>query len=475
MTTAPLLSQQQLAQLMVMAQLLGNPQAMQSALKAAGTTTNTFSLHGPGGLFSTPTTHDTVINAQVSPLSGLAARLPYRPNMYWNDVQDYYTGTTANTGSQNTTACADGKQVGDLKTCRLSTPFGRMSIESKPMQLDIIGRMLNRGDFLDYRLIGNPFENIPSAQAINPAQIIRDDVQQRLAAMWIGWFYEYGALPYNGNPANTTGNTGYQEYRGLETLVNTGMTDVSGVACAGLDAIIENAASKDIIAEGTYYFNLMNGLYTYQKQLGARTLKAPVEFAWVMPRGAFEALTSIWPCNYLNGGCSINNGEQTIPGKDLVDQRDAMRQGMFLRMAGGDQVEVIVDERQPETEVTGTFTSSIYLLPLRSPAMTDSGGNITYMEYFDFNGPLGVAGAIQTLGYDADFKVIGNGRFLLHKKPPTNECVQLRMTDWERLILRTPFLAARIQNVSYTMFYKHDRSPIPGNTYNIGGGVLTRV
>lgn len=447
----------------------------QQAQKAAGTTTNTFSLHGPGGLFSTPTSHDTVINAQVSPITGLAARLPYRPSMFWFDTQDYLTGTTANSGTQNTTACGDGKTVGDLKTCRLSTPFGRMSIESKPMQLDILGRILNRGDFTDYRLIGNPFENVPSVDAINPQQIIRNDVTQRLFAMWQGWYYEYGALPYTGNPANTTGNTGYQEYRGLQVLVNTGMLDITGVACAGLDAIIENAAGRDIIADGTWYFNKMNGIYSYQKQLAARTLKAAVKFAWGMTRVEFEALTTVWPCNYLNGGCSYNNGQQFIDPADLVAMRDQMRQGSYLRMAGGDEVEVIIDERMPETEpTTGNYVSSIYLWPLESPAMVDSGGKIMYMEYFDFNGPMGVQAAIQELGYTDSFKVIGNGRFLLHKKSPTNECVQLRMTGWERLILRTPFLAARIQNVSTTAFYKHDRSPIPGDPYFVNGGVLTR-
>lgn len=448
--------------------------AFLTVLKAvSGTPTSTY-LHGAGGLLSTPTTRSTIVNAAVAPLSGLATRLPYRPSNYVRDVVEVYTGQTANTGTQNTTACGDAKQVGNLMTCRYLLSFGRASLETQVLQVDRVGELLNRGDFRDYRLIGDPWNSAVTPQPVDINGVLDSEVDAKIAALWNGWYYEYGTLPYTGNPANTTGNTGYQEYAGLDIQINTGKVDVTSVACPAADSLLWDAGNADILTNGQLYFSQLNAIYSDRKYLAIRLGLPETRWAWTMRRSQFRDLTAVWPCSYLTGSCGA--GSATQIGPETVKERDEMRQGMYLKMENGDQVEVIIDDIQPETiPVAGTYRSKMYLLPMTNPKFTDSGGNITFMEFFNFDGPEGFSAisAARRMAPADSFTTIGGGRFLFHKKPPTNECVQVRITGKERLICRAPFLGARIDNTQSTPAY-HERSPIPGNALYVNGGVITR-
>jgi hypothetical protein len=102
--------------------------------KDAGTTPGT-RLHGPGGLLGNFGLNRDTINAMVMPM-GLAGRLRVVPSTNTNEIIPILTGLTVSTGSQNTTACADGKVVGSLKVCNQTHPFGRLSLHSQVLQVD---------------------------------------------------------------------------------------------------------------------------------------------------------------------------------------------------------------------------------------------------------------------------------------------------------------------------------------------------
>lgn len=70
------------------------------------------------------------------------------------------------------------------------------------------------------------------------------------------------------------------------------------------------------------------------------------------------------------------------------------------------------------------------------------------------------------------FSVLDAGRFLFVRQSPTHTCVQVEIIERPRLILLTPFLAARFQNLRYT-YSIHERDAFPDETYFVNGGSPT--
>jgi hypothetical protein len=69
----------------------------------------------------------------------------------------------------------------------------------------------------------------------------------------------------------------------------------------------------------------------------------------------------------------------------------------------------------------------------------------------------------------ANYFFTDGGRYIWHVPPPNNFCVQLRAWIEPRLILRTPHLAARLQNVRYCPLI-NNREPYPDDDYFVNGG-----
>jgi hypothetical protein len=65
------------------------------------------------------------------------------------------------------------------------------------------------------------------------------------------------------------------------------------------------------------------------------------------------------------------------------------------------------------------------------------------------------------------------GRFLWHKKPPTNFCVQMLAKTEPRILLLTPHVAARLTNVKYTPL-AHERDWDPDGSFYVDGGRTAR-
>jgi hypothetical protein len=74
------------------------------------------------------------------------------------------------------------------------------------------------------------------------------------------------------------------------------------------------------------------------------------------------------------------------------------------------------------------------------------------------------------LAPEGSYSISDNGRFMWHKKPPTNFCVQLLAKTQPRLLLLTPpHLAARLTNMQYTPV-QHQRDPFTDSAYFVNGG-----
>jgi hypothetical protein len=151
---------------------------------------------------------------------------------------------------------------------------------------------------------------------------------------------------------------------------------------------------------------------------------------------------------------------------DAIRMRDDMRSGKYL-LIDGVKIPVIEDDGIVETNNGGVFTSDIYVIPMS----VRGGMPAVYWEHLDYSKGA-MIGAVDGNYAPGDFWTDG-GIYLWHKKPPKNWCVQWIAKIEPRLILRTPQLAGRITDVSYTPL-RHDRDALKEDGYFVDGGVTSR-
>jgi len=210
----------------------------------------------------------------------------------------------------------------------------------------------------------------------------------------------------------------------------------------------------------------LTSMFHYLKSLSSRTGVDPVRWVFVMRESAFDSIVRCWPCSYLTSMCQVTNaaGQRVnVDAGDQIAMRDAMMQGRYLLIDGA-QIEVIIDDGIPENNSAhpnvgeGCFSSDVYIIP-----MSVLGGTaVTYMEYFQYQTPdVGDAFAAGVLG-EVD------GPWLTWPRQQ-NQCFILNAKIEPRLLLRTPWLAGRLQNVQYCPL-QHERDSFPGDSYHVDGG-----
>lgn len=452
-----------------------------SRTKAVSSTPTTTYAHGPGGLFSAPGMSRPVISAMLLPNMGLQSRLPVKSATDVNPLYGIFTGVTATTGSEPTNVCDDPPVAGLSKLCTHSFVFGRQSRMSRVLDLDRIGKTVNRGEFLDYQFLGNPFQDgqVPTAPMIpgstDMTRVLNTEMSKILLELAVAWSRDFAKEVYTGNPTNNTSGGGRAYYYGLDILINTGYRDaITGQACAAADSIVANFGNLNVASNGATIVATIANIFRRLRYIASRAGLDPVNWAIVMTEGLFYELTAVWPCAYNTSAClTLPTGStQFVQASDQVAMRDSMRGDIYGRtgqylLIDGQRVEVILDDAVPETEgfAGGAFQSSIYFVPL-----TILGGQpATYFEYFNYDANGASMDAARLLAPDGSYYTSDDGRFFWHKKPPTNFCVQLLAKTEPRLMLLTPHLAARLTNVRYSPM-QHVRSPFTDSAYFSNGG-----
>lgn len=436
------------------------------ATKDAGTSAGAM-LHGPGGLLATPGLNKQIMNAMIMP-RGLAGRIPITASIDTNEIFGIMTGLTATTGSEPTTACSDWPVVGQFKLCKQQHPFGQQGRESQVLNIKYAGQLVNRGEFRDNVLFGKPNtgeDRLPGA--IDWTRVLQIESEKKLGELFLGYYRDYAPYMYTGNPQTTAGSAGFQQYRGLNLLINTGKRDaVSGALCPAADSIVIDLNGTSINASGGVVYaiiaNIMNNLERLTEQLSL-----DVTWGIVGRYGLWQVLTQIWPCIYATTGCPGTTGVvvQTGSLQEQVQLRDQIRNTRRLPIEGKNY-EFIIDDAIVETVAAGgavgTYQSDLYIVPL-----TANGQPMLFWEYFPMvEQAIQAANALAPGGY---FSTLDNGRFLFSRLSPTHTCVQVEIIERPRLILMAPFLAARVQNLRYT-YSIHEREWDPNSPYFANGG-----
>lgn len=424
-------------------------------------------IYGPGGMFGVSGLERDIITSRMQPM-GLASRLEVRPSIKTNPLFGYITGFKAATGVQSTEPCADGPCAGAMKTCLQTAQFGKYCFCTRPFDIVRSGEVTDRGEFLDLRILNDPlvedlggiFGGLNTGDALESA----GEVLQRLLEVGVAFQDELSRQLYRG-----TGMA--NEFPGLDILIGETKVDAqTGADCPSLASDIRDFAYEVITTPSggnaivSQVVNMWRNLNNNASQMNFGATRWVI----VMRKILFHELTDVWPCNYMSFRCipEVSNVEVSVSADEQVRMRDAMRTGSYL-MIDGERVEVVTDDAVVQEDIGGgVYASDIYFIPL-----TVRGGfAVTYWETFDFS--RGTVEDIRLGRLTTDFWT-DQGRYLWHKKPPQNGCVQWNSCIRPRILLLTPHLAGRILNVAYSP-EKLYREPFPGDYNFINGGQTQR-
>lgn len=438
-------------------------------------------MHGPGGLFSARGLERDLISTRIQPF-GIADRIPARSTLRTDPLFGYVTGFQNGTGTEKDGVCDDPPIAGPVKNCIQTAQFGRFERMTRELEINRVGQQTDRAEFMDLRLMNDPILGGEGNNFLTPGvpgnlQLNRE-VLMRFTEVGVAFQNLIAPKVWTGNPANNTGGGGYKEFPGLDILIGTNKVDaLTGISCPSLASLVVDYNYTNLDSVGTGGTDIVNVL-TYMtrslKHNASRMNFGQTKWALVMRPGLFYELTNLWPCSYMTYRCIERiSGSVTFDAGDAISMRDAMRQGNYL-VIDGEQWEVLLDDAIVEESNTTSgnvantyFASDIYIVPL-----TVRGGiAVTYWEYLDYTNGAMVGAADGRMAND-DFWTDG-GRFLWHKKPPTNWCVQFLAKIEPRIILLTPHLAGKLQNVQYRPFI-HERDAFPTDPYFVDGGVTSR-
>jgi len=452
-------------------------------------------LHGPGGLFGVRglkagviSTHTQITGSlgEVIPIGATGAMMDTRLNEI-NPLFPYITGFLRSDQQEKDGVCDDPPEAAGMKTCILTTQFGRKEFKTRQIEVNHVGRVINRGEFDDLTIENGPlvnqmgglmrgiFPNLSNANALSAGS----EMAIRMVEMGVAFQRWFCPTVFTGNPANNAAGGGYKEFPGLDLLISTTKVDaLAGTACPSLYSDVKDFGYRqvDSSVDPTLVKTLTTMLHILNRKAIQQNL-ATVDFRFVMRSDLFYYITEIWPCNYMTYRCFNFDGDNIDPvGSFSVEtamrMKEEMRNGSFLYIDGR-RYPVIQDDCITEETTAddasipvGGYASDIYILPF-----TARNGTLRtlYWEYYNYNqGPMQAVRDIKA----STFFWTDNGVFLWGLKAPDNWCVEAIAKTEPRLILRTPQLAGRLQNLVYIPL-QHTDDPLPSQPYHVDGGVST--
>ena len=461
---------------------------MALAQKATAPGPSTWNLiHGRGSLFGQVAVGlDNEVISTMQHWEGITELLPIRGVRTYEVLLPFITGVDVTSTTEPTNECDDCIS-GETESCIQHFPLGRVCRETQTMTPDRIIERLNNGDIdltLMNDILGNesPWHPGDSFGSMSGAQLMQ------VATAWALLFElpplfmaNLAPVTWTGNPVNNQAD-GYREFRGLQLLVNTGFVDTfTNTTCPALDSDLKNFNYGDV--ETTTYpsaFEVLE-MAEYFVHRKARTQRlAPVQHVVVMRPELWQVLSGLIPPQAIQA--ALMRATTTMParytvnidGASVVAERNRMRADSAISL-NGRILPVVLDDGLPEQNnainanlEAGEFSSDVYILPLRYLGNREA----MRIEYKDFRYLRGEVAA--TDGLIGDFyKPSADGRFA-YTWVKNGWCFKIQAKIEPRIILKTPQLAARIQNIKYVPT-QHLSSPDPTSPYFQKGGVSTRT
>lgn len=443
--------------------------------------------HGPG-LF-TPPMDPNVMNAMQLPQGGLEQTLPEVPTNYEMPLYGIITGQAASTDTTPPADdCGDWGEAGYVQLCRQYQVLGTEGISSRTIDLLRMGRFVDRADFADYSLIGDPFENANDGSnfdglpgTVNPNDFMKNEFAKVMRELEVEATRRFIPDFWTAAPTNAADAFHTAWTRGMQLQINTGYRDaILGTTCDAADAKVYNFATASLAGNnistqagaGSYLVDLIADIVFTMDQKDIETGMGPVDRVFVMSRELFREVTAVWPCSYLTNRCltASSANPNMVEATEQVRMREEMRAGKFL-WVDGQQIPVIIDPTVPQTQGTGaagagTFTSDIWYVARK----VRGGFPVLFKRFFNFNGPgaaRDVIGAMGNLAFGMTTSPNGKYLFVLDK---VGNCFKMKATRRRGLVCRTPYLNARITNVAAKPRVVSDNWNPAGPSFYVDGG-----
>lgn len=429
----------------------------------------------PGGMFAITGLDNDVISLHVSP-RGLGAMLPAIPANLDDPRYAFLTGFSDDIGDEAIFPCDDAP-TGYMKAGTLTAQFGRVMKQTNTIEID---KLLHaqRGVNTDIRLMNQVLNGDTGLGLDNMDQgdLLNLVVKAEMVDVGVRFERSFGRMLWNGTITANTSGGGYKEFPGLDSQIATGQKDAeNGQLIPSADSLIYNFGNLMVDSEVHDIVEYLSMMEFYLRDLAERTNMGPVSYALTMRPELWFELSAMWPCRYLSYRCVADGGGQILAINDNnnVNMRDAMRNGKYIDI-NGNRYPVVVDDGLPELSngdngaiPVGSYSSSIYFVPLRAR------GNFPtlYWEYLDYRkvqaqiAPLGAG--IRNVPFWTD-----GGKYLWVYRDK-GYCFDLQAKIEPRVVLRTPHLAGKIQNIRYTPL-THLRSAYPDSPYWRNGGASLR-
>lgn len=448
----------------------------------ASTTLTAPALHGPFqgnaaqyGIFAGPGVRPEMFTTLVRPRSFARALGAPQRSRFTEEKLEVMTGVTASDCTNATGFCGDPPTVGQGKVCEQIYKFGEWYVKTNLNAVPQVGQFRNRADVPRDILNRPPSENplIPDVMfAMNNTD---DQLAYELWLIGVDHERQMEKVLVNGDITQGSADTecGYiKEFNGLDGQIKTGYVDASTqFACPAMDSAIitfnadvggtiGGGDGRNIVQAGTdMYF----GLRSRASKMGMDE----VQWGILMREEHFRSLVENWACTYATYRCNTNAGGQTF----TLNEDTARTNELRLQMMNGqyllhDNIPVPVIFSEGITrEGLGyqQFKSDMYYVPF-----TWRGTQLTRLEFFPMDNPN--AARIGNFdGFGVDY--LNNGMYVVGNRN-TGLCVEYHVASKMRLILETPWLAGRIDDVQYT-FQAPIRQSDPADTHYYADGGTT--
>jgi hypothetical protein len=441
----------------------------------ASTTPTAPTLHGPFhgntaqfGIFSNAGVRPSRWSTLARPWS-FASIISLEKSRFWTEKLEVMTGVTEAAGSNASGFCGDPPTVGQGKICKQNFNWGKYYVKTDLNVMPYIGSYKDRADvpaeIINAGPVANPF--VPDVMY----RLMPSDSQLRYELWRIGVEFERGldVSLILGNNTTAIGTHGwFADFNGLDLQIKTGYTDAdTGLACSAMDSIVitHSAAVGGTAADGRNITQELSDLFYGLRQRASKFMMPDTQWAIVIREELFRSLVEAYSCQYHLYKCSgAQYEENNIDQTTTNNLRLEMLRGRYLLIDGVPVPVVFSEGITQTTPSSNTFQSDMYIVPV-----SWRGTPLLRVEYH----PMDSQPTTEFSNFQGDgVQTLNNGLWMVGNRN-TGLCKEYHFALMMRMILETPFLAGRIDDINYT-FSAEIRNALPGASFYHDGGATYR-
>jgi len=418
--------------------------------------------HGTGTAF-TGVSAKEVLSTVVTPTSVLSKLSWVASNLANPQVAYLLRVDSAPSGTVPTNKCSTCQAVGELASCVTIIPYGRYCFTSPTISPEDFVQRVNQGE-VDFEIIGDllspEVRELISRGEVNNQVVTESGIALAMLAVARALYLRLHEDVWTGDP--TGGTEGFREMNGLDALITDTITDaLTGTSCPNLGSVVVDFSDdyNETDATGSVLARRLLEVMTVLRKRAAAYGFGQVQWVIALPPELKYLLSLTWAGMYsaVFGYTFPTGHTPTIDLAALARERDRMLAEDVIAI-GGHTYPFIGDDGIPVTTASGTSTGNIYIIPVSA-----GGRKLTYLNYLNMDGAPELA-----QGYAAAV-VTDAGKVLWYTSPSGGLCYNLTGVVVPRVVLLTPYLAAKITNINWPALTLGFPEPL------MSGGVTTRT